>query len=260
MSEIPWRPGFSRRASPERAARIPLTRDEIVQSALRITKAEGIDAVSMRRIAAEFGTGPSSLYAHVTNKDELLQLMFDEVCGYIEVPSEIDPSRWKEQVKELARSGHEALLAHNDLARSVFATIPSGPNALRASEAMLALLLAGGVPPRLAAWALDRIFLYMSADALEVSIWRGLVRDSGTDKETYLDELSEDLVGYYGTLPADTYPAITANARAFVSGNPDDRFEFGLSLIIDGLDRYVTAPTEKGQDITSSSSGAPPVA
>src|SRR3954468_12141840 len=114
MKESP----FLRRAiKPQRPAKAPLSRDQIVQAALRIVKVEGIDGVSMRRIAAEFDTGPSSLYAHVTNKDELLQLMFEEICGLVEGPA-LDPPRWKEQIKELARAGHQAMIDHNDLARA----------------------------------------------------------------------------------------------------------------------------------------------
>src|SRR3954451_7639910 len=150
MSELPWRPGSIRRPKPERPAKTPLTRAQIVQAGLRIVQREGIDGVSMRRISAEFETGPSSLYAHVTNKDELLQLMFDEGCGLVAVP-EPAPPRWKEQVKELARAGHQALIDHNDLARAALATIPTGPNALRISNAMFGMMLAGHVPPTTAA-------------------------------------------------------------------------------------------------------------
>ena len=169
---------FLRRAiKPQRPAKAPLTRDQIVQAALRIVKVEGIDGVSMRRLAAEFETGPSSFYAHVASKDELLQLMFDEVCGLVPVP-ELDPPRWQEQILELARASHRILLDHYDLARAALATIPTGPNALRVSDAMLGMMLAGGVEPRAAAMALDRIFLYVSADAYEMSIWRGNVVES----------------------------------------------------------------------------------
>src|SRR3954463_12596988 len=98
MRDSPWR----RPAKPERPTKVPLSQAQIVQAALRIVKTEGIDGVSMRRIAAEFDTGPSSLYAHVTSKDELLQLMFDEVCGMITVPA-LDPPRWKEQILWMAR-------------------------------------------------------------------------------------------------------------------------------------------------------------
>jgi AcrR family transcriptional regulator len=237
MNEFPWR---HQRPAPGRPAKTPLARGEIVQTALRIVRNEGIDAVSMRRIAAEFETGPSSLYAHVANKDELLQLMFDEMCGTIAVP-EPDPARWQEQVKELARAGHQALLEHNDLAKASLATIPTGPNAMRVSDAMLGLMLAGGVPARIAAWALDRIFLYITADAYEFSIWRGHVVDAGTDKETFLEQLSSDLEAYYSELPEETYPHLRHHAAEMVGNtNGTDRFEFGLDMIVGGLDRYAT--------------------
>jgi AcrR family transcriptional regulator len=240
MNDFPWRPGAPRRPQPERAAKIPLTRTEIVQAALRIVRVEGIDAVSMRRVAGEFDTGPSSLYAHVANKDELLQLMFDEMCGMITIP-EPDLTRWQEQIKELARSGYQTMLEHNDLARAALATIPTGPNAMRVSDAMLGLMVGGGVPARIAAWALDRLFLYITADAYEYSIWRAQVLAAGTDKQTFLEQLSADLTAYYAALPEETYPNLRKHAVDMVGGTEGpDRFEFGLDLIVGGLDRWVT--------------------
>jgi AcrR family transcriptional regulator len=245
MTRFPWRPGSPRRALPERPAKIPLTRAQIVRAALRIVQAEGIDAVSMRRIAGEFDTGPSSLYAHVANKDELLQLMFDEICGLVTIPEPV-PGRWKDQVKELARSSYQAMIDHNDLARAALATIPTGPNALRISEAMLGLMLSGGIPPQAAAWALDRIFLYIVADAYEHSIWRSEMKQAGTDTEAFLDLLSADLAAYFEQLPAEDFPNLRKHARDMVSGGLGQRFEMGLDLLVDGLDRYVTRPDSDG--------------
>jgi AcrR family transcriptional regulator len=241
MNEFPWR---HQRSPVGRPAKTPLARNEIVQAALRIVRAEGIDAVSRLRVAAEFETGPSSLYAHVANKDELLQLMFDEMCGTIAIPAP-DPARWQEQVKELARASYQAMLDHNDLARAALATIPTGPNAMRVSDALLGLMLAGGVPARIAAWALDRIFLYITADAYESSIWRGHVSAAGTDKETFLEQLSSDLTAYYAELPEETFPHLRKHAAEMVGNtNGTDRFEFGLDMIVGGLGRYVTTDTQ----------------
>ncbi|MBL7257402.1 TetR/AcrR family transcriptional regulator [Paractinoplanes lichenicola] len=226
MTELNWPPGRRRRARPTKT---PLTREEIVRTALRLVQAEGIDAVSMRRLAAEFDTGPASFYAHVANKDELLQLMFDEMCGLVDIP-ELDPPRWKEQIKQLARAGHAAMIAHNDLARAALATIPSGPNALRISDAMLGMVLAGGVPPRIGSWALDRIFLYITADAYEYSIWR---RQPESNSQQYLAYLRE--------IPADVYPNLVEHADVLVGGGPEARFELGLELLVDGLDKYAAS-------------------
>ena len=100
MSELPLPPW--RRAVPSRArtARPPLTQDQIVDAGLRIVLEEGIEAVSMRRLAGVFHTGASSLYAHVANKEELLHLMFDRICGEVEVLAP-DPEHWQEQIKEM---------------------------------------------------------------------------------------------------------------------------------------------------------------
>jgi len=241
MTNVPWRPGTVRRPTPTRPARAPLTREQIVRAALRIVQTEGIDGVSMRRVAAEFETGPSSLYAHVTNKDELLQLMFDEMCGMVPVP-EVQPGRWKEQISELARAGHRVMIEHNDLARAALATIPTGPNAMRISNAMLGILLAAGIPPRQAGWAMDRIFLYITADAYEHSIWLGEMPAEGSAKATYVETLIAEVAAHFERQPEDQYPHIRKYARELTDGEPGERFEFGLAMLIDGLDKYIAEP------------------
>ena len=128
---------------------------------------------------------------------------------------------------------------HYDLARAALATIPSGPNAMRISEALLALMLAGGVPPRIAAWAMDRIFLYITADAYEMSIWRTEVLPAGADKDEFVMQLGEDLAAYFEQLPEDTYPNLRKHARDMSGGGTDARFELGLELLVGGLDKYV---------------------
>jgi AcrR family transcriptional regulator len=228
----PWRRSAPKRP---RAVRAPLSQDQIVDIGLRIVTEEGIDAVSMRRIAGVLGTGASSLYAHVAGKDELLQLMFDRICEDMEVPTP-EPARWQEQIKEMARAGHAVMVRHNDIARAALATVPSGPNALRLSEGMFAILLAGGVPPQVAAWALDRLFLYMVADAYESSLLTQSV--PGGSAQEYFDAFTRQFTDYLENLPAERFPNLRAHARLMTSGEQGDRFEFGLDLLIDGVARY----------------------
>jgi AcrR family transcriptional regulator len=232
----PWRQAAPKRA---RAVRPPLSRDQIVQAGLRIVTEEGIEAVSMRRIAGVFQTGASSLYAHVANKDELLQLMFDQICGDVPIP-EADPARWQEQIKEIARGGYLAMIAHGDLARAALATIPTGPNAMRVSNAMLGVMLAGGLPAQIAGWALDRIFLYIVADAFENSLYRDRIGSSEQEVAAYFDDFTEQLATYYEQLPDDRFPHLRKHARDLVGGDGRQRFEFGLDMLIDGLSRYVS--------------------
>jgi AcrR family transcriptional regulator len=230
----PWRRPVPARA---RAVREPLTRDQIVQAALRIVAADGLDAVSMRRLAAEFHTGPSSLYAHVANKDELYQLMFDEICRDIPIPAP-DPERWQEQIKELARSGYEAMVRHGDVAKAAMAQIPTGPHAMRVSDAMLGILLGAGMDPTKAGWALDRIFLYIVADAYESSLYLRRFDDSAEKVHEFFVEFTGQLRDYYESLPEISFPNLRVNAEALVSGDGRERFEFGLDMLIDGLARH----------------------
>jgi len=231
----PWR-----RAAPKRSGvtRPPLSQDQIIDAGLRIVTEEGIAAVSMRRIAAVFHTGASSLYAHVANKEELLQLMFDRICADVPVP-EPDPAHWQDQIKQLSRDGHATMTAHGDIAGAALATIPTGPNAMRVSDAMLGIMLAGGVPPKVAGWALDRIFLYMVADAYESSLYHSRIGPGADDVTKYFDVLTEQIATFYESVPADRYPNLRKHARDLVDGDGGQRFEFGLDMLIDGLAKYV---------------------
>lgn len=230
----PWRRDVAKRAP---VTRQPLSRDQIIEAGLRIVTEEGIDALSMRRIAAVFQTSASSLYAHVANKEELLNLMFDHVCGDLALP-EPEPEHWQEQVRSLGLSAHQLVSRYGDLARAVLASVPSGPNALRMSEGMLAIMLAGGVPPQTAAWFLDRLFLYIVSDVYENSLH--LAKSGGEQsKQEYFEEFTDQLTEYYGNLPADRFPNLRAQAKVLTTGDGAKRFEFGLDLFLDGLARYV---------------------
>src|SRR3954451_19303708 len=139
---------------PKAPRRHGLSRAVIVEAGLRVVRKEGIDALSMRRIATELDTGPASLYAHVANKDELLEILFDEVAGEIPLPVP-DPARWREQVTQLWTDSHATMLRYGDIARFAIGHIPVGPNSMRLSETTMALLRAGGVPDQAVAWAVD---------------------------------------------------------------------------------------------------------
>jgi AcrR family transcriptional regulator len=223
----PWR-------TPPKPAptRQPLSQELIVDTALRILDSEGLDAVTMRRVAQELDTGPASLYAHVANKEELQHLMLDRVAGEIEVP-EPDPERWQEQVKEYARACQKVWTAHADIARISLGTVPTGPNSMRAAEGMLAILKAGGVPDQVAAWTLDRMGLYIDGDAYEAGVY--IAREkTGFDAEAYFGQVRE----YFESLPKDRFPLITSMVDSLMAGDGDERFEFGIDLFVRGLASY----------------------
>ena len=109
----PWRTT----AKKQPRARVAISQDLIVETAIRVLDAEGLDAVSMRRVAQELETGAASLYAHVANKKELLDLVFDRIVGEIELPAPGPAETWREQIRELGVTMHATLSAHADVAR-----------------------------------------------------------------------------------------------------------------------------------------------
>src|SRR5262249_22766213 len=116
-----WRPpkGKARR-------RAPLSRDAIVDAALAILDAEGVDALTIRRLAQELEPGTASLYWHIAGKDELGELVYDRIMGEIELPDP-DPTRWEDQLKGLARQAYRVMLSHNDAVRLSIGRAPAGP-------------------------------------------------------------------------------------------------------------------------------------
>ncbi|MFF5171803.1 TetR/AcrR family transcriptional regulator [Micromonospora sp. NPDC000089] len=236
MSEPPA-PPWRTRPRAARAVRQPLSQDAVVDAALAVLGREGLGGLSMRRVAQELDTGPASLYAHVSGKEELLELLVDRASAGITVPPP-DPARWGEQVKEVARQAYRVYATHSHLALASLATIPTGPNAMRVTDGLLAILLAGGVPPQPAAWFLDRLMLYIAGDAYEGALFGEKVRATGQDLSTYWTGMREQLRGYYLSLPKEAYPNALAHVDELMAGDGEERFEFGLDLMVQGIARY----------------------
>ncbi|MFC7649892.1 TetR/AcrR family transcriptional regulator [Streptosporangium lutulentum] len=215
------------------APRAVLSRDLIVATGLRILDAEGLDALSMRRVAQELGTGPASLYAHVENKKELLDLIYDEVMAEIRVP-EPEPGRWLEQLREMALDAFRVLSAHADIAKIGLADIPTGPNVLRIAEAQMAIMLAGGVPPS-SRLMVDRLGLYVCSDAYEGSLHlSGQRGGGGKELESFMEELFGQIEGFPEACPR-RFPRLVARVDNLADVNGVERFEFGLDLILRGM-------------------------
>ena len=243
----PWAGQAGTRRS-SRADKPALGREAIVRAAIRIIDEEGFDAVSMRRVAQEFGTGAASLYAYVANKDELMDLIVDQMMVESLVPPQEpaeDLAAWQEQVKNMVRTGYQALASHRDIARALLGRIPFGPNGLRNVEAMLGLLRAHGLPDYIAAYAGDLLGQYIVGTAIEGYMWQQ--RYPGADIEQVAEAMTA--VGdYLAALPKELFPNLTALARTMVGQGPDaplaDRFELGLDIIVRGLSTFLPDAAE----------------
>lgn len=182
----------------------------------------------MRRVAEELGTGPASLYAYVAGKDELLELVFDELAGQVTIPQP-DSGRWRDQVHQVLSDFRQVLIDHRGAALSGLGRIPTTPKMLGATDALAAILRAGGLPDRIVALGLDQLLLFVCADAFE----DGILESTGMTS----DEIGlyyHDVHAFYTHLPADRYPTLAQVGPDMVDLDVD-RFGFGLDVLLAGL-------------------------
>ena len=229
------RPSWQR---PSRSApRAPLSREAIVDAALRVLDAHGMEGLSMRRVGEELGTGAGSLYWHVRNKEELIQLVFERVTEQMVLP-EPDPSRWKEQLRELLHEMRARLKSHRDVARLSLGRVPMGPTVAVTNEWLFRLLKPVGIPDHVIAFIGDLAALYVGAHAFEES----LGMSSPTGEEMAPEQIVEMFREYLLSLPEDQFPYTRGAVDLLLAGGPDERYEFGVDLILRGLESYAVNP------------------
>ena len=217
------------RSRPVAQQRRALSQDLIVDTALELLGKGSLDTVSMRRVAQELGTGPASLYAHVSNKEELHELMLDRLLGRLPRPAP-DPDKWTEQIVEMARAQLKMLTSYPGIARVGLETVvPTGPNALAYGEAMLAVLRAGGLPDRVAVMSFDTLSLWCAAFAFELGAAR-----AGDADPAEIAARSKEIGAYMAARPAQ-FPNLLGVGPVLSDATPEERFEFGLDVFLAGL-------------------------
>jgi AcrR family transcriptional regulator len=233
MAAVPDPPWWRRREDSSRAERKPLTRDAIVDAALRLLERDGLHGLSMRRLAHELGSGAASLYWHVGDKEQLLALMLDRIVGEAQL-IEPDAENWQETVKEMLRGMRRLLTKRRDAAALSLGRIPAGPNSLPVMERTLAILKAAGLPARVISYASDMFALYVGGFAFE----EGLGHEGDPAQ----------LGAYWASLPADRFPTLAGMASELVHGDADERFEFAIELLVRGLEAMAAAPGGPGKE------------
>jgi AcrR family transcriptional regulator len=217
------------RSTRDRPAKQPLSEEAIIDAALAITAAEGMDAVTMRRVAAALDTGAASLYVYFANRGELVRAMLDRAAAAIPLVTP-EPKRWREQVHALLGSFMAALESYPGLAAALPVEPPTTENALAGAENLLGILLAGGIPAQDAAWACDILALIVTATATESDVRRVSGR-ADADGEDLVDRMRDTSSG----LPPERFPLLVAHAAELATGESDDRFDFAVDTFLDGL-------------------------
>jgi len=214
-----------------------LSRAEIVDAAIAVADAEGADAVSMRRIAQVLRSGTMSLYWHVTNKEHLLDLMLDVLITEVEVP---EPSGdWRADLRALAHNHRAMLLRHRWVMDFVGGRPPLGPNTLLNLDRSLALLDGFGLGIPTAVYVLATLQTYVMGAALREMREMRVQRDQEQSGVTAA-EWEPILAAWRDRLAADG--RFTRLVRFLDAGfdpdaeqTRDERFEFGLDCLLDGI-------------------------
>ena len=223
MSIVPYR------QIKRRPKRRPLDQAQVVRAALALLDEVGLEALTMRRLSERLGVKAASLYRHVRNKDELLQLLADEING--EIPLVQSNGNWRTAVREIATNVRKGLLAHRDAAHLLAVTMPFGPRRLRHIESLLGVLRSAGLSGRDATRAAYHFNNLVTEFVADESRFAAMAGTSAPQRRKMYAQARK----LFKSLPVDEYPVIVELADDLSEDDPDGLFEFGVEVWLRGL-------------------------
>jgi AcrR family transcriptional regulator len=208
--------------------RPPLSRDRVVEAAIGLADAGGIESLSMRKLAGALGVEAMTLYYYVANKDEILSAIVDMVVGEFELP---DPEAdWKAAIRRTAISAFEVLQRHPWAASLMLHGTTVSTARLRYMDAILGSLRRGGFSADLT----DHAYHALDSHIMGFTLWV-VSMNLGTEED--LAKMAEQ---FLRELPIDDLPHLAEHIQQHMKPrDPSDEgeFAFGLDLILDGLER-----------------------
>ena len=218
-----------------------LTRERVVTEALAAIAEDGVQALTMRSLAARLGVVPGAVYHHVRNKQQLQDLVLDNVLAEVDVHPDSSLG-WAGQLKVLAHRLHQVLEGHPGVAGILKTRDPLGPHSLALAEAFLEPLQTTGFGDRQAGLAFFLLVDYTIGFAVSdtsTSVNEQRVRDPATRAQLHQ---------FFRSLPPDQFPALVALGEHVWVDNRDERFTAGLDVLVSGLEHTQSSPTaEEGQ-------------
>jgi AcrR family transcriptional regulator len=215
-----------RKTDSSAARRTPLSRQRVLRAALALADQSGIEPLTMRKLGQQLGVEAMSLYNHVANKDDILDGIVDLVVTEIDVPGQ--GTDWKIAMRQRAISAHQVLLRHPWAAMLIMSRFNIGPGMTRYLNATLGRLREGGfsIEGALDAW-----------NTLDSHIYGFTLQELNLPFEVEATkQVSADLLRQ---LPAEEYPHLVEVVTEIMRSGRDENFEFGLDLILDGLERIL---------------------
>ena len=221
---------MSQNAAANAERRVPLSRHRLLRGAIAIADAAGIGSLTMRSLAQELGVKPMSLYHHVANKEEILDGIIDVVFSEIELPP--DDADWRSAMRHRAISARSVLARHPWAIPLMESRTNPGPATLRQHDSMIGTLRRAGFSMQMNAHAYSLLDSYVYGFALQEA-------NLPFDSPDTVPDVAEAILAQF---PSEEYPHLAELATEHVLQPGYDygnEFEFGLDLILDGLDRLL---------------------
>ncbi|MEU9042555.1 MULTISPECIES: TetR/AcrR family transcriptional regulator [unclassified Kitasatospora] len=218
-----------------------LSREQIVTEAVALLDSDGIEALSMRKLGARLNAGATSLYTHVTNKDELVALAVDHVFAELPLPETTGPEGgakvWRAAIEECAEGVRAVILRHPWMV-SVLGDVGMvyfGPSWMRLSEAFLTLLETSGLELVDANEAMGVVIGYTIGSATVEAAWLSALAKRGRKEQEWMDQLLPAVIEATKDHPR-LNRLYTTHAYEEVEGGRDSAFLSGVRLILDGIE------------------------
>ena len=228
---------WGRKERGQRGPKPGLTVEKIVKTAIALADEEGLEQLSMRKVAEKLGTGAMSLYRYVPSKAELLDLMLDTIHG--EDPPADERGPWRQRLHEAAYRGRALIQRHPwMLSVSLGQRPPLGPNILTSYDRFLGILAGIGLTPAEMVATAELVNNYV-AGATRVGVEsEQMARDSGVSDVQWWEERTSFWDEYFDP---ERFPVISAVYAEGGYTEPLDTFEFGLQRVLDGIEAMLAA-------------------
>jgi AcrR family transcriptional regulator len=209
--------------------------DRIVAAAIEVADREGLEALSMRRLASSLGTGTTSLYRYVRSKEELLTLMVDAVnAADLKSPPRGD---WRATFTNLARAHRQQLLAHPWLVAEIASRPAIGPNTLRAADEILGIAIGMGVDPTTAGSVVATLLRFVRGAAADELAELDAQRRTGMTQEQWRQTIAPYV---RSVIDSGRFPSFTSVVKS-ADPTDDEQFEFGLARLLDGFEQLASS-------------------
>ncbi|WP_328778497.1 TetR/AcrR family transcriptional regulator [Streptomyces canus] len=222
---------WERPEPPNRPVPAALSRERIVRAAIQLADADGLEAVSLRKVATALDVGPMRLYSYIAGKEELLDLMVD--AAYAEIRPVGDD--WREVLRSLAETTRQTAHQHEWLADLLGGRPQLGPHALARGEAIVAALDGFGLDDIMP--AVGAVDAYVIGAVRREIAGRRAERATGMDEKRWQASLGPYLERTFAT---GRFPALATVVRDAAHLDADDTFRIGLDFLLDGIEAHIS--------------------